>query len=74
MEKKARYLAKLALSDHEHLRYWPSTVAAGLVILASLESDQIESYQRVIEVKILEQSNNVSLNLGPVSNFKIRLI
>ncbi|KAG8634789.1 cyclin-SDS [Manihot esculenta] len=59
VEKKARYLAKLALSDHEHLRYWPSTVAAGLVILASLESDQIESYQRVIEVHVRTKENDL---------------
>ncbi|KAJ9135687.1 hypothetical protein P3X46_032840 [Hevea brasiliensis] len=59
VEKKARYLAKLALSGHEHLQYWPSTVAAGLVILASLESDQIESYQRVIEVHVRTKENDL---------------
>lgn len=50
LEKRARYLAVLALSDHEQLRYWPSTVAAVLVMLASLESNEVASYQRVIEV------------------------
>ncbi|KDP38151.1 hypothetical protein JCGZ_04794 [Jatropha curcas] len=59
VEKRARYLAKLALSDPEHLRYWPSTVAAGLVILASLESDQIESYQRIIEVHVRTIENDL---------------
>ncbi|KAF2316687.1 hypothetical protein GH714_042028 [Hevea brasiliensis] len=75
VEKKARCLAKLALSDHEHLRYWPSTVAAGLVILASLESDQIECYQRVIEVKAISRPTLLKpLNLVPVSSFEIELI
>lgn len=55
VDKKAKYLAVLALSDHEHLSYWPSTVAAALVILALLESHQDTSYHRVIEVKILTQ-------------------
>lgn len=50
VEKRARYLAVLALSDLEQLRHWPSTVAATLVILASLESNEIASYGRVIEV------------------------
>ncbi|XP_050234106.1 cyclin-SDS [Mercurialis annua] len=59
MEKTARYLARLALSVNEHLRYWPSTVAAGLVILASLLSEQMESYQRVIEVHIRTKENDL---------------
>ncbi|XP_065857000.1 cyclin-SDS [Euphorbia lathyris] len=59
LERRARYLAKLALSDYEHLRHWPSTVAAGLVILASLETDQIESYQRVIEVHVRTNENDL---------------
>ncbi|XP_002527530.2 cyclin-SDS isoform X1 [Ricinus communis] len=59
IEKRARYLARLALSDHEHLRHWPSTVAAGLVIMASLQSEQIESYQRVIEVHIRTKENDL---------------
>lgn len=50
VEKRARYLAVLALSDREQLRHWPSTVAATLVILASLESNEIASYGRVIGV------------------------
>ncbi|KAJ8760595.1 hypothetical protein K2173_015262 [Erythroxylum novogranatense] len=52
VEKTAVYLAVLALSDREQLRYWPSTVAAGVVILALLENDQISSYERVIEVHV----------------------
>lgn len=50
VEKRAKYLAVLALSDHEQLRYWPSTVAAGVVIMASMDGNQHASYHQVIEV------------------------
>ena len=53
LEKRAKYLAVLQMSDHVQLCYWPSTVAAALVILASLEGDNNASRQRVIEVLIL---------------------
>ncbi|XVF43444.1 hypothetical protein PTKIN_Ptkin02bG0040500 [Pterospermum kingtungense] len=53
VEKRAKYLAVLALSDHEQLRYWPSTVAAGIVIMASMDGNQHGSYHEVIEVKEL---------------------
>ncbi|CAK7326838.1 unnamed protein product [Dovyalis caffra] len=59
VEKRARYLAVLALSDHEQLRHWPSTVAATLVILASLESNEIVSYGRVIEVHVRTNENDL---------------
>ncbi|XP_022775720.1 cyclin-SDS [Durio zibethinus] len=52
VEKRAKYLAVLALSDHEQLRYWPSTVAAGVVIMASMDGNQHGLYHQVIEVKI----------------------
>ena len=51
VEKRAKYLAVIALSDHEQLRYWPSTVAAGVVIMASMDGNQHGSYHQVIEVK-----------------------
>ncbi|KAH7841278.1 hypothetical protein Vadar_027843 [Vaccinium darrowii] len=50
VEKTAKYLAVVALLGHEQLSYWPSTVAAGLVILASLASNQDASCDRVMEV------------------------
>ncbi|XP_011021745.1 PREDICTED: cyclin-SDS [Populus euphratica] len=59
VEKRARYLAVLALSDLEQLRHWPSTVAATLVILASLESNEIASYGRVIEVHVRTNENDL---------------
>ncbi|PPS08313.1 hypothetical protein GOBAR_AA12333 [Gossypium barbadense] len=36
VEQRAKYLAVLALSDHDQLRYWPSTVAAGIVVMTSI--------------------------------------
>lgn len=43
VEKTVKYLAVLALLGHEQLCYWPSTVAAGLVILACVAENQ-EAY------------------------------
>ncbi|WVZ09921.1 hypothetical protein V8G54_014451 [Vigna mungo] len=40
VEKRVKYLAVLTLSSHEQLCYWPSTVAAALVVLAGLEFNQ----------------------------------
>ncbi|XP_042005298.1 cyclin-SDS-like isoform X2 [Salvia splendens] len=40
MEKTAKYLAVLTLMGHQQLCYWPSTVAAALVIIASIATDQ----------------------------------
>ncbi|KAK3222155.1 hypothetical protein Dsin_009180 [Dipteronia sinensis] len=59
VEKMARYLAVLALSDREQLCYWPSTVAAGVVILASLESRQDTPFQRVIEIHTRTKDNDL---------------
>ena len=49
VEKRVKYLAVLALTAHEQLCYWPSTVAAALVILACLEVDQ-NAFHKVIGV------------------------
>ncbi|KAK7310152.1 hypothetical protein RJT34_07465 [Clitoria ternatea] len=51
MEKRVKYLAVLAVSAHEQLCYWPSTVAAALVILACLEVNQNASH-RVIRIHV----------------------
>lgn len=61
MEKRAKYLAVLVLSSHEQLCYWPSTVAAVLVIFASLESGQDAFHQRVIEVRIHMHAQETAL-------------
>ncbi|KAL6222886.1 hypothetical protein ACLB2K_006276 [Fragaria x ananassa] len=39
VETRAKYLAMLQLSDPGQLCYWPSIVAASLVLLASLEGN-----------------------------------
>ncbi|KAL5763060.1 hypothetical protein ACOSP7_019324 [Xanthoceras sorbifolium] len=59
VEKMAKYLAVLALSDHDQLCYWPSTVAAGVVILASLESHKDTSFQQVIEIHTRTKDNDL---------------
>ncbi|XP_040939038.1 cyclin-SDS isoform X1 [Gossypium hirsutum] len=59
VEKRAKYLAVLALSDHEQLRYWPSTVAAGVVIMASMDSNQHGLYHQVIEIHMRTKDNDL---------------
>ncbi|KNA04950.1 hypothetical protein SOVF_194920 [Spinacia oleracea] len=72
-QKKAKYLAGLSLLDHSHLRYWPSTVAAALVILVSVAANRDESSLRVMEahvrtkvddlpecIKVLEKFHNLN--------------
>ncbi|GAB2279939.1 hypothetical protein Dimus_014574 [Dionaea muscipula] len=52
MKHKAKCLAELALRDNRQLRFWPSTVAAGLVILVSLAANREGSCQHVMETHI----------------------
>ncbi|XP_021293093.1 cyclin-SDS isoform X2 [Herrania umbratica] len=59
VEKRAKYLAVLALSDHEQLRYWPSTVAAGVVIMASMDGNLHASYHQVIEIHMRTKDNDL---------------
>ncbi|KAL6295281.1 hypothetical protein ACE6H2_003423 [Prunus campanulata] len=59
VEKRAKYLAVLQMSDHVQLRYWPSTVAAALVILASLEGNHEASRQRVIETHVRTEGDDL---------------
>lgn len=49
VNKRAINLAALALLDHEQLSYWPSTVAAALVILASVEDASCKRVMQVIK-------------------------
>ncbi|KAG5051210.1 hypothetical protein JHK87_003408 [Glycine soja] len=58
VEKRVKYLAVLALSGHEQLCYWPSTVAAALVILACLEFNQISSH-KVIGIHVRSKDENL---------------
>ncbi|CAN8305189.1 unnamed protein product [Cochlearia groenlandica] len=50
VERKAKSLAVTSLSDHTQLCFWPSTVAAGLVVLSCIEHNKISAYQRVVKV------------------------
>ncbi|CAN6907538.1 unnamed protein product, partial [Brassica oleracea] len=59
VEKKARSLAITSLSDHTQLCFWPSTVAAGLVVLACSEHNKISAYQRVIKVHVRTKDNDL---------------
>ncbi|KAL6186984.1 hypothetical protein ACLB2K_043100 [Fragaria x ananassa] len=45
VETRAKYLAMLQLSDPGQLCYWPSTVAAAVVMLASLEGNDASRQQ-----------------------------
>ncbi|KVH97449.1 Cyclin, C-terminal domain-containing protein [Cynara cardunculus var. scolymus] len=47
VDRIAKYLAVLALLGHEQLCYWPSTVAASLVILACLADNEQSSHQQI---------------------------
>ena len=51
IEDRTKYLARLSLFDPQCLRFWPSTAAAGLVILSSLASNRDSSCQHVMEVR-----------------------
>ncbi|PON67384.1 Cyclin [Parasponia andersonii] len=52
VEKKAKYLAKLLQPERLQMYYMPSTVAAAVVILASLEGKTDSAIQRVIETHV----------------------
>lgn len=58
VETRAKYLAGLQLSDPVRLCYWPSTVAAALVILASLQGNDA-SPQQVLDVRANITSNYI---------------
>uniref|UniRef100_A0A0D9VRF3 Cyclin-like domain-containing protein n=1 Tax=Leersia perrieri TaxID=77586 RepID=A0A0D9VRF3_9ORYZ len=51
IEDLAKYLALLSLLDHKHLSFWPSTVAAAVVALSCLVTDNEPSCHLVMEGK-----------------------
>ncbi|KAI3719863.1 hypothetical protein L6452_20768 [Arctium lappa] len=59
VDRIAKYLAVLALLGHEQLCYWPSTVAASLVILACLAHNEHSSRQQI--ASIYDRSNDKDL-------------
>ncbi|CAA7033777.1 unnamed protein product [Microthlaspi erraticum] len=59
VERKAKSLAVTSLSDHTLLCFWPSTVAAGLVVLACIDHNKISAYQRVVKVHARTKDNDL---------------
>ncbi|XP_040378181.1 cyclin-SDS-like isoform X2 [Oryza brachyantha] len=59
VEDLAKYLAMLSLLDHKHLSFWPSTVAAAVVALACLATDNESSCHLVMETHM--RTNNDDL-------------
>lgn len=59
VEKRANHLAVIALLGHEQLCYWPSTLAAGVVILASLAAQRYASCQRVMETHLRTKNDDL---------------
>ncbi|KAK6146694.1 hypothetical protein DH2020_020563 [Rehmannia glutinosa] len=59
VEKTSKYLAVLTLMGHQQLCYWPSTVAAGLVILASIAANQDASCHRITAIHARNKDNDL---------------
>ncbi|KAL2518662.1 Cyclin-SDS [Abeliophyllum distichum] len=59
VKRIARYLAILALLGHQQLCYWPSTVAAGLAILASVATNQDASCRLLTESQAIQKDNDL---------------
>ncbi|KAL5217874.1 hypothetical protein ABZP36_018558 [Zizania latifolia] len=60
VEDMAKYLALLSLLDHKPLSYWPSTVAAAVVALACLATDNESSCHLVMETHM--RTKTICLN------------
>ncbi|XP_072973808.1 cyclin-SDS-like isoform X1 [Typha angustifolia] len=59
VEDLSRSLAVLSLLDHERLAFWPSTVAAGLVILACLATNHDSSCHMVMETHVRTKNDDL---------------
>ncbi|MCL7042510.1 hypothetical protein MKW94_029568 [Papaver nudicaule] len=59
MEDRAKYLAVLSLMDPDLLCYWPSTVAAGLVILSALVSNDDSACQSIMETHVRTKNDDL---------------
>ncbi|XP_047332901.1 cyclin-SDS-like [Impatiens glandulifera] len=74
VEKNVMGLSVLALLGHERLSFWPSTVAAGLVILASMAANKDAFSQRVIETHVNTEGDDLTgciKCLGSLINQKV---
>ncbi|XP_054825806.1 cyclin-SDS [Prosopis cineraria] len=58
VEKRVMFLAMLALSAEEQICYWPSTVAAALVILGCLDVNENASH-KVIGIHVRSKDENL---------------
>ncbi|XP_038891483.1 cyclin-SDS [Benincasa hispida] len=59
LENRAKNFAELVLSDKVQFCYFPSTIAAAVVILASLGEKQDAPSQRVIETHVRTESDDL---------------
>ncbi|XP_073286557.1 cyclin-SDS-like isoform X2 [Primulina huaijiensis] len=59
VEKTAKYLAVLALLGHQQLCYWPSTVAAGIVVLASIAANQDASCNLITAIHARQKDKDL---------------
>ncbi|KAG8382681.1 hypothetical protein BUALT_Bualt05G0102800 [Buddleja alternifolia] len=59
VEKTARNIALLTLMGHQHLYYWPSTVAAALVVLASLAENEDASCHLITAIHAREKDKDL---------------
>ncbi|KAJ8498488.1 hypothetical protein OPV22_009040 [Ensete ventricosum] len=59
VQNLSKYLAVLSLLDHERLSYWPSSIAAGLVILSCLATNQDDSCQMVMETHVRTKNDDL---------------
>ncbi|KAG0501962.1 hypothetical protein HPP92_002034 [Vanilla planifolia] len=55
----SRHLAMLTLFDHSMLCFWPSTVAAGLVILACLATDNDSQCDVILETHLRSKADDL---------------
>ncbi|CAH8388929.1 unnamed protein product [Eruca vesicaria subsp. sativa] len=59
IERVAKSFAVTSLADHTQLCFWPSSVAAGLVVLACIKHNKISAYQRVVKVHVRTKDNDL---------------
>ncbi|KAI3905147.1 hypothetical protein MKX01_017393 [Papaver californicum] len=59
IKDRAKYLAVLSLIEPDLLCYWPSTVAADLVILLALASNQDSAWQFIMETHVRTKNDDL---------------
>ncbi|XP_014753096.1 cyclin-SDS-like isoform X3 [Brachypodium distachyon] len=75
VEDMAKHLALISLLDHKHLSYWPSTVAAAVVALACLATDNDSSCQLVMETHMRTKNDDLPECLTyPAGIFQVGIV